>query len=110
MNSKFEQKKNFKAKGFKPIKKVLPLVFTGADQKGNEYDTDSCKTIVKDLQESGCFEKLFVSVNIARSRVVSEDAKGMLNFARFQNYNPETGDVEIILMGKNTEYADFFTF
>ena len=99
--------KNNKTKGPKPVVMTLPLVFTGKDQKGNEYDVDSCKSIVKDLQEAGCFEKLSVSVNIARSRVVDEDAKGMLNFARFQKYDSETGDVEILLMGKNTSYADF---
>ena len=104
---KFEQKKTNKAKGIKPITKVLSLVFTGKDQKGNEYDVDSCKKIVKELQEAECFEKLSVSVTIARSRVVDEGVKGMLNFARIQKYDPETGDVEILLMGKNTEYADF---
>ena len=104
---KFEQKKTNKAKGIKPITKVLSLVFTGKDQKGNEYDVDSCKKIVKELQEAECFEKLSVSVTIARSRVVDEGVKGILNFARFQKYDPETGDVEILLIGKNTEYADF---
>ena len=100
------QKKNNKAK-VKPITKVLSLVFTGKDQKGNEYDAESCKTIVKELQEAGCFDKLSVTVNIARSRVIDENIKGMLSLARFQKYDPETGDVEILLMGKNTEYADF---
>lgn len=106
---KFDQKKTNKAKGIKPITKVLSLVFTGKDQKGNDYDVVSCKNIVKELQEAGCFEKLSVSVTIARSRVVDEDAKGMLNFARFQKYDTETGDVEILLMGKNTEYVDFIS-
>ena len=104
---KFEQKKTNKAKGIKPITKVLSLVFTGKDQKGNEYDVNTWKKIVKELQEAGRFEKLSVSVTIARSRVVDEGVKGMLNFARFQKYDAETGDVEILLMGKNTEYADF---
>ena len=106
---KFNQKKNNKARGPKPVVKVLYLVFTGKDQKGNEYDVDSCKSIMNDLNAAGCFEKLSVNVNIARSRVVDEDAKGMLNFGRFQKYDSESGEVEVLLMGKNTEYADFIS-
>lgn len=106
---KFDQKKNNKAKGIKPVTKVLSLVVTGKDQKGNEYDVDSCKAIVKDLQDSGCFDKLSVNVTIARNRVVAEDAKGIITLGRLLSYNAETGDIEILLMGKNTEYADFIS-
>ena len=100
------QKKVVK-KGFKPVSVSLPVVFTGLDQKGNTYDVDSCKTIINDLQDSGCFDKLSVSVVIARNRVIDENAKGSLNLARLIKFNKETEEFELLLLGKNTEYADF---
>lgn len=104
--NKSNQKKNNNDKRVKPIIKVLSLVFTGKDQKGCEYDPESCRDIVKSLQESGCFDKLSVTVTIAKNRVFTEDSKGTMNLGRFLSYNDETGDVELLIMGKNTELVD----
>ena len=105
--SKFENKKNNKTsnKGPKPVKLELELVVTGRDFKGNEYDPESCKAIVAELQEAGCFDKLSVAVNISRDKII-EGSKGSMNIGRLQKYNTETEMIELLLIGKNAEHAE----
>ena len=97
--------KNF-IKFQKPVAKIIPIVFTGTTTAGVEYDVESCKTIIKDLQNSGCFDKLSVGIDIARKRVVDEEAKGMMTVARLQKYNVEDETVEALFIGKNVRCAD----
>ena len=106
MDIKFEQKKFNKSKSFKPVTKTLPLVFIGKDNRGNEYDVDSCRELIADLQNSGCFDKLSVGITIARNLIVNEDAKGVTTVARFLEFDTQTEDVQILVMGKNAAFAE----
>ena len=93
-------------KRVKPVTKTLPLVVSGKDQNGYDYDTDSALDIVADLQSSDVFEKLSVMATIAKSVVLNkEDARGVMNVARITSYNPETKEMDLLFFGKNTETA-----
>ena len=93
-------------KRVKPITKTLPLVVSGQDQNGYDYDADSALDIVADLQSSDVFEKLSVMATIAKSVVLNkEDARGVMNVARITSYNPETKEMDLLFFGKNTETA-----
>lgn len=93
-------------KRVKPITKTLPLVVSGKDQNGYDYDADSALDIVADLQSSDVFEKLSVMATIAKSVVLNkEDARGVMNVARITSYNPETKEMDLLFFGKNTETA-----
>lgn len=105
--AKFEKKTNNNKtfnKGPKPVKLNLAFVVTGVDQKGNDYDAASAKSIMTDLQNAGCFEKLSVSVGIAREKLNA--GKGVMTLGRLQSYNVETEEIEVLLIGKNVELAD----
>lgn len=93
-------------KRVKPVTKTLPLVVSGKDQNGYDYDADSALDIVADLQSSDVFEKLSVMATIAKSVVLNkEDARGVMNVARITSYNPETKEMDLLFFGKNTETA-----
>lgn len=93
-------------KRVKPVTKTLPLVVTGKDQNGYDYDADSALDIVADLQSSDVFEKLSVMATIAKSVVLNkEDVRGVMNVARITSYNPETKEMDLLFFGKNTETA-----
>ena len=93
-------------KRVKPVTKTLPLVVTGKDQNGYDYDADSALDIVADQQSSDVFEKLSVMATIAKSVVLNkEDARGVMNVARITSYNPETKEMDLLFFGKNTETA-----
>lgn len=105
--AKFEKRNNTTKtfnKGPKPVKLNLAFVVTGVDQKGNDYDAASAKSIMTDLQNAGCFEKLSVSVGIAREKLNA--GKGVMTLGRLQSYNVETEEIEVLLIGKNVELAD----
>lgn len=89
----------------KPVLVSLPLIFTGVDKNGRNYDVDSCKKIISDLQDADVFKKLSVSTGISRS-LIEDDAKGTLTIARIQSVDVDTWDVSLMLFGQNTEHAD----
>lgn len=91
----------------KPIMKALPLVVTGHDNKGREYDTNSAITLIEDLQNVGVFTKLSVDVTMAKTICLNNpDAKGVMSIARLQSFDPDTMEITVMLFGKNTEFAD----
>ena len=93
-------------KRVKPVTKTLPLVVSGKDQNGYDYDADSALDIVADLQSSDVFEKLSVMATIAKSVVLNKDeVRGVMNVARITSYNPETKEMDLLFFGKNTETA-----
>lgn len=102
MRSNFNNKNNKN----KPVLVSLPLVFTGVDKNGRNYDVDSCKKIISDFQNAEVFKKLSVSTGIQRSLVEDEDAKGTLTIARIQSVDVDTWDVSLMLFGQNTEHAN----
>lgn len=103
--SNFDRKnQNNKPRATKPVVKTLPIVLTGKDQKGNDYDTASCLNIINSLNESGCFDKISIQATIGRNRIVP-DAKGVTNVGRILSIN-EDGYIELLLIGKNVGYAD----
>ena len=89
----------------KPVLVSLPLIFTGVDKNGRNYDVDSCKKIISELQNDEVFKKLSVSAGIQK-HLVEDDAKGTLTIARIQSVDIDTWDVSLMLFNKNTEYAD----
>lgn len=89
----------------KPTLVSLPLVFTGVDKNGRNYNADSCKKIISELQRDDVFKKLSVSAGIQRS-LVENDAKGTLTITRIQSIDTDTWDVSLMLFGQHTEYAD----
>ena len=89
----------------KPITKSLPIIISGKDQKGNDYNVDSCIQLIGDLQEANVFDKLSVFAVIARSFVTEkEDAKGTMNLARIAGI--EGTDVQLTFFGKNIDLAE----
>ena len=93
-------------KRVKPITKTLPLVVSGKDQNGYDYDAGSALDIVADLQASDVFEKLSIMATVAKSLVLNkEDIRGVMNIARITSYNAETKEMDLLFFGKNTETA-----
>lgn len=90
----------------KPVTKTLPIVVTGKDKNGNDYDAESCSRIINELQDAGCFDKLSVNACIAKSLVINAEAKGTLAIARILKVDKETGDVDLLFFGKNAESAE----
>lgn len=91
----------------KPVHKILPFIVTGKDQNGNDYDATSANTIVADLQTAGVFNKLSVMATIAKKYVLNkEDVRGVMNIARVQSYNAESGEIDLLFFGKNVEHAE----
>ena len=98
---------NNKPARVKPIVKTLPFVASGKDQHGYDYDAESATAIVAVLQNNGTFEKLSVMAIIAKKTVFNKvDARGTMSVARVQYYNTETGEVDLLFFGKNTELAN----
>lgn len=102
-----KQNFNNKRTGTKPTVVSLPIVFTGVDKNGRNFDVDSCKQIIVDLQNADVFKKLSVQTQIQRSTVTDdENAKGVLTIARIQSVDTDTWDASVMLFGKNVEYAE----
>ena len=107
---KKETKTANKPAKLKPVKKVVALNISGADAKGNEYDPESVKIIMTELQEAGCFDKLSIPVAIEKKYLngFDESIKGKTNLARLLKYDASTNECEILLIGKNAEHAGIF--
>ena len=104
--NKTMKRKTFNNKGgFKPILKSLPVVFTGKDVKGYDYNVDEAKKFIMDLEECGCFKKLSVTISLDKS-LIGVDGKGRLSFARVQAYDPSENDMSFFVFTKNKDYAD----
>lgn len=99
--------KNYnKTASTKPVMKTLPIVFTGKDSHGNDYDTDSAIEILNDLQNAGCFTKLSVYTTMAKKICFGrDDARGVMSVARIQSFDAESGEMSIMFFAKNVEYA-----
>ena len=94
----------------KPIMKALPLVVTGYDNKGKEYNADSAIAIIQDLQDCGVFTKLSVDVTMAKTICLDNpEAKGVMSIARLQSFDADTMEMTVMLFGKNTSFADKIT-
>lgn len=100
-------KKSNKPARTKPVVKALPFIVTGKDQHGNDYDANSALALVADLQEAGTFDKLSIMAIVGKKYILNkEDAHGTMSIARVQSYNAESGNVDLLFFGKNTEYAN----
>lgn len=94
----------------KPVMKVLPLVVSGVDNKGKEYNAQSAIDIISDLQDNGVFTKLSVDVTMNKAKCLDNpDAKGVMSIARLQSFDVETQEISVMLFGKNTSFADKIT-
>ena len=94
----------------KPVMKVLPLVVSGVDNKGKEYNAQSAIDIISDLQDNGVFTKLSVDVTMNKAKCLDNpDAKSVMSIARLQSFDVETQEISVMLFGKNTSFADKIT-
>ena len=84
---------------------TLPMIFTGVDKNGNEWDVDSCKKIISDLNNSDVFSKISIALGIDRS-LVESDGRGTLSIARLLSVDVETGDASIMFFTKTADYMD----
>lgn len=90
-----------------PVTKVLPLVVTGRDARGNEYDPLQVTERVELIQSCTIFDILSINATMAKSLCFNNtDLKGQINVARIKSYDKETGNIELIFIGKNTEFAN----
>lgn len=105
MKQNYERKTFNNKGGFKPILKSLPVVFTGKDAKGYDYNIDEAKKFIMDLEECGCFKKLSVTISLDKS-LIGVEGKGRLSFARVQAYDPTGNDMSFLVFAKNKDYAD----
>ena len=101
------EKRNFNKDkgGFKPILKSLPVVFTGVDAKGFDYDIKDAKNLIMDLEEFGCFKKLSVTISLDKA-LVGYEGRGRLSFARVQAFDPDENEMSFMVFTKNKDYAD----
>lgn len=96
--------KNTKRRVNRPI--ILPIVFTGKDKNDREYDIESCKNIIKDLQDNNVFSKLSISLGIQKSLLEDPDSRGTLTIARIQSIDTDIWAVSVIPFTANNKYAD----
>ena len=89
-----------------PVTKVLPLVVTGTDNRGNNYDPVQVNERVEHIQSCSIFDILSVNASLAKSICFNNaDLKGQISVARIKSYDVATGNMELIFIGKNTEFA-----
>ena len=105
MTNQNDTKKKFNKGGFKPILKTLKVTFATTDVKGNEYDTESAITLIKELEDAGCFKKLSVVVSVNKSDIGCE-GKGKLSLGRIQSFDTEDKEMSFMIFTKNKEFAD----
>lgn len=84
---------------------TLPIVITGVDNKGNEYDTASCTDLVNDLNKAGVFQKLAVNVNISRS-LFDPELKGQTSVGSIIEVDDESNEATILVFAKYNESID----
>lgn len=90
-----------------PVTKILPLVVTGVDARGNQYDSAQVNERVEHIQECSIFDILSINASLAKSICFNNaDLKGQISVARIKSYDASTGNMEIIFIGKNTEFAN----
>ena len=90
-----------------PVTKVLPLVVTGRDARGNEYDPAQVNERVEHIQNCTIFDILSISASMAKSICFNNaELKGQINIARIKSYDVATGNMELVFIGKNTEFAN----
>ena len=90
----------------KPVMKTISVLMTGK-VGDREYDVDSCKKILTDLQDAGVFSKLSVSVTMAKSICINDpSAKGIMTVARIQSYDEKSNEMSIMFFSKNVQYAE----
>lgn len=90
----------------KNVLKSIPLKFTGLDIKGSPYDIESCKKLIRELQDAGVFTKLSVSAIVKKSLISNETGASSFSIARIQSIDVDSQEVSLMVFSKNTEYAD----
>lgn len=89
------------------VNKTLPLVASGMDNHGHEYDADSAIELITNLHDTGVFTKLSVMANVANALLVNkEDAKGTRSVARVQSFDAAEKTVNLTFFGKNVDTAE----
>lgn len=107
-NNNKKRNNNNEKKAPKPVTIKVPMVITGQDVKGVEYDRESCVLIINDLADAGVFEKLSYFATAERKLVTGrEDDKGTTNIARIAAIDND-GNVDLTFFGKNIEIATNF--
>ena len=101
------KKNNAKKAAPKAIIKSLPVVITGRDSRGNEYDTDSCRDFIIDLQDDVVFSRISISVSMTKARAFGNpDQRGFIDVATIREYDIENDAMSIVFFGGSMKFAD----
>ena len=99
---------NDEKKAPKPVTICVPIVVTGVDKNGREYNADSCVDILNDLANGGVFEKLSYFATAERKLVSGkEEDRGTTNLARIAEITDD-GNANLTFFGRNIEIASKF--
>ena len=91
----------------KPVTKNVPLVATGDAGRGKQYDTNTLRSMLIDLTEAKCFDKLSVMATMPKSLVFNNsEARGTIGVARVNGYDKTKDEIAVTFFGKNLNYAD----
>lgn len=89
------------------VTKYLPIILSGTDRVGTEYDVESAEALFCNLQDNNIFNKLSIYVTMARSICFDDEtAKGAINVARIRSIDKNNMEMAIVFFGKNVEFAD----
>lgn len=100
-------KGNNNFKPAKPITKTIPLVATGDAGHGKQYDTNTLRDLLMDLNECQCFDKLSILATMPKALVFNKpEARGTIGVARVNGYNTAKDEITVTFFGKNLAYAD----
>lgn len=109
MNNKKTNNSNTKPafKASKPVSKTIPLVVTGDAGHGKKFNPEDVRTLLNELVECNCFDKLSVLATMPKSMCFNNpDARGVIGVARINSYDAEADNLSVTFFGKNVAYAD----
>ena len=98
------QKKNFTPK---VANASIPLVVSGKDFKGNDYNYDSAMDLINKLIDFDVFGLINISVSMAKNKVFGiTDAKGTIDVAVIKSIDIDGKNANLMFFGKNMHIAE----
>ncbi len=91
----------------RPVSKTIPLIVTGDAGHGKKYNPDDVRTLLNELVECKCFEKLSVLATMPKSMCFNNpDARGVIGVARINTYDAQADNLSVTFFGKNVALAE----
>lgn len=98
------QKKNFTSK---VANASIPLVVSGKDFKGNDYNYDSAMDLINKLVDFDVFGLINISVSMAKNKVFGiTDAKGTIDVAVIKSIDIDGKNANLMFFGKNMHIVE----